>query len=158
DRRDKSRMWVASWAYGILEYKNDKLVATYTPSNSAMTEVYPNQPRCNGLSMDKDGNLWFAQSDQRGYLSVIKKDGSFQNFTFDKAAFARRTFVDHNNYVWVPHEREGGLTVYKPANFNTPTPGVNFRRLLSEPGTGNLGSNSVHSVAEDLDGRMWIGT
>jgi hypothetical protein len=159
DRNDRTLMWACSWSYGVMKYKDNKLVATYTPSNSAMSShPLTNEARCSGLSMDKDGNLWFAQSDQKGYLSVLKKTGQIQNFEFDAGHFTRKTFIDRNNYIWMLHERDEGITVFKPTNFNTPQPGVNYKSISNQVGKGNLQSTSVYAIAEDHDGKIWIGT
>lgn len=159
DRKDRTRFWACSWNYGILGYRNDSLVSTRTPSNTpGMPEKIPGEPRCSGLSMDKDGNLWFAQSDQTGYLSVIKKNGEFQNFGFGTEKITRKTFIDRNNYVWVLHDGGNGITVYKNTNFSPPQIDVNYKLLLKGIGKGNLQSNDVLSIAEDLDGKIWVGT
>lgn len=158
DRKDTSKFYASSWSSGLLEYKNNKLIAVYNASNSPMPEVYPGAPRCSGMSMDKDGNLWFATSDSKNYLNVKKKDGSFQTFYFDAGKFTRKIFVDKNNYVWALHERQGGITVFKHNNFSTPVQNVNFKLLNKDVGFGNLESNSVYSIAEDKDGKIWIGT
>ena len=159
DRIDTSRMWISSWYYGVVQYKNNKIVLpVYTPSTTSMS-TYNNEPRCSGLSMDKDGNVWFASSDQKSFLNVIKRKGGYQNFTFDVShGFARKTFVDRNNYVWILHERDGGLTVYKNDNFEQPRRGFNYKWLSNSVDSGNIQSNSVYSIAEDLDGKIWVGT
>jgi hypothetical protein len=159
DRVDKTILWACSWYFGVMKYKNNELIAVYTPSNTSMDETGPREPRCSGLSMDKNGNLWFANSDQKNFLSVVKKDGSYQNFSFEAGGgFTRKTFVDKNNYVWVLHERDGGLIVFKHGNFDAPRLNMNYKWLNNAPGTGNLESNSVYSIAEDKDGKIWIGT
>jgi ligand-binding sensor domain-containing protein len=158
DRKDKSRVYASSWSAGLLEYKDKKLVAVYNASNSPMPEVYSGAPRCSGMCMDNDGNLWFANSDSKNFLSVKKKDGSFQTFTFDAGRFTRKIFVDKNNYIWALHERQGGITVFKHNNFSAPVQNVNYRILSKDVGYGNLESNSVYSIAEDKDGKIWIGT
>ena len=158
DRKDKTRMYASSWFAGLLEYKNNNLVAVYNASNSPMPEVYPGAARCSGMAMDNSGNLWFANSDSKNFLTVKKKDGSFQNFTFDAPRFTRKIFVDKNNYVWALHERQGGITVFKHNNFSTPALNVNYKVLTKDVGNGNLESNSVYSIAEDKDGKIWIGT
>ena len=158
DRKDKSRLYAGSWSAGLLEYKNNQLVSVYNASNTPMAEVYPGAPRCIGLFMDKDGNLWFANSDCKNFLTVKKANGTFQSFMFDAGRFTRKVFVDKNNYVWCLHERQGGITVFNHNNFSAPVQNVNYRILTKDVGSGNLESNSVYSIAEDKDGKIWIGT
>jgi hypothetical protein len=158
DRIDRAVVWACSWYYGLMKYKDNKLVAVYTPSNTAMP-TYFGQVRCSGLSSDKAGNIWFANSNVSNFLSVIKKDGTYLNFQFASGTpFTRKTYVDKNNLVWILHERTGGLSVYKNTNFSTPKVDVNYKFLNNNSGSGNLESNDVYSIAEDKDGKIWIGT
>ncbi len=159
DRKDKSRFYASSWSTGLLEYKNNQLVAIYNASNSPMPELGVNTSRCSGMCMDKSGNLWFAGSDSKNFLTVKKTDGSFQNFLFDAPRFVRKVFVDKNNYIWILHERQGGITVFNHGNFSSPVQNANYKILNKDVGTGNLGgTNSVYSIAEDKDGKIWVGT
>ena len=166
DRKDKTTLWASSWRNGLLQYKNNKLVKIYNSSNSPMPQVIPNNPRCTGIANDKEGNLWFINSNVQNFLNVIKKNGDYQNFNFDAARFTRKIFIDKNNYIWALHERDGGITVYKNDNFNSPKfydenyPNnyYNSRLLINQAGKGNLQSNAVFSIAEDNDGRIWVGT
>jgi hypothetical protein len=158
DRKDPSRVYASSWSAGLLEYKNNELVAVYNPSNSVLPEVYSGSARCSGLSMDKNGNLWIASSDVKNYLTVKKTNGVFQNFNFDAPRFVRKVFIDKNNYVWVLHERQGGITVFNHSNFSSPIQNINYKILTKDVGKGNLESNSPYSIAEDKDGKIWVGT
>lgn len=159
DRLDTSVYWVGSWFYGIQKYKNNTCVNYYINANTpAMPQILPKEPRCTGLSMDGNGNLWFAHSDQKGFLSVIKRDGTFINFEFDAPRFTRKSFADKNGYVWALHERDGGLTVYNANGFQKPLKGVNYYVLTKDIGNGNLESNAVYAIAEDQNGQIWIGT
>lgn len=158
DRKDKTRLWGSAWGAGLLQYRNDTLVKIYNPTNCSMPEVLPGNPRCTGLSMDEAGNLWLANSDVKNFISVVKKDGSFQNFTFDAARFTRKILVDKNNYVWAIHERDGGITVFNHNNFSTPILNGNYKVLTKAVGNGNLGTNAIFSIAEDKEGKIWLGT
>lgn len=155
DRQDPTRMWVTSWFSGLMEYKNNKLVNIYNAANTPMIkEVNPFNPRCISPTMDSDGNLWFATSDVSSYINVRKKNGTFQSYDFGVGRFTRKLLVDKNNFVWALHEREGGITVLKHNNFGQPA----SKLLTKDVNNGNIQSNSVYSIAEDKDGKIWIGT
>ncbi len=160
DRIDTASFWVASWFYGIQKYRKHQLIKTYNNANTPqMPQILPKEPRCTGLSMDAKGNLWFAHSDQKGFLSVIKRsNGLLQNFEFDGARFTRKTMADRNGLIWILHERDGGITVYNSNDFAAPVKGINYQVLTKEVGNGNLESNAVYSIAEDLNGHIWVGT
>jgi hypothetical protein len=158
DRKDNTRMWASSWDIGLLEYKNQELVAIYGATNTPFGQFVPGSIRISGLSMDSDGNLWIASSDAAEFLSVRRKNGSFVTFNFSVQKFTRRILVDKNNYVWALHERDGGITVFKHDNFGPAVENVNYRVLSKEGGKGNLGSNAVYSIVEDKEGKIWVGT
>lgn len=159
DRKDKSRIWASSWIYGLIEYKNNNIVKIHTGDNTgAMQPVSPGWWRTSGMDMDEDGNLYFALSDVPKYLSIRKTNGTFQNFSFDGIGrFVRKVMCDKNGQIWILHERDQGLTVCKFTKGSTFSL-QSYKVLNKNAGGGNLGSNSVYSIAEDLDGKIWVGT
>lgn len=161
DKKDPSRMWVSSWVQGLIEYKNNTVIKVYNGNNTggAMEAILPNWWRTSGKDMDDAGNLWFAVSDVPKYLSVKKTNGTFQNFSFDGAArFVRKVLCDQNGQVWILHERDQGLTVAKFNKSSSNYSVQSYKVLNKNVGSGNLGSNSVYSIVEDLDGKIWVGT
>ena len=160
DRKDKTRLWASSWIYGLVEFVNNEKVKVYNGNNTgAMEAVSPNWWRTSGLDMDEDGNLFFALSDVPRYLSVRKPNGAFQNFAFDGLSrFVRRIKCDKFGQVWIAHERDQGLTVAKFGKQGSNLVLTGYKVLNKNVGSGNLGSNSVYCIAEDLDGKIWVGT
>jgi hypothetical protein len=156
DRKDKTMMWATSWTYGVLEFKNGKVVRNYTPANAGLDVSYDGvTPWQGALTQDENGNIWFANSESRKYLGVIRRsDRKYMGFMYDNQAFTRRMIIDRNGFFWLAHERDAGLTVFRHNNFTTPE----FRKLGSQPGEGNLGSAAVYCIAEDQEGRLWVGT
>ncbi len=160
DRKDPSILWACSWYYGINKYKNDQLLSTWNTTNTpAMPSILVGEPRCSGMSMDKDGNLWVANSDRINFLSVIvRKTNEFKNFRFLNQTFVRKTIIDKSGFIWILHERDGGISVYNPKDFADPVLDVNYKMLSKDIGKGNLGDNSVYAAVEDKDGKIWVGT
>lgn len=161
DRKDKTRMWASSWIYGLLEYKNNNLIKIYNGNNTggAMEAILPNWWRTSGMDMDEDGNLFFALSDVPKYLSVRKTNGTFQNFSIDGLPrFVRKVLCDKNGQIWMAHERDQGLSVCKLNKSSSNFSIQSYKVLNKNVGSGNLGSNSVYSFVEDLDGKIWVGT
>lgn len=166
DRFDTRVMWAASLTYGIIKFSDNKIVKYYNPATTPdMPVAFPSPKyatRCTGISSDKDGNIWFSHAGMKEYLSVIKRNGQYQNFSFDRArGYCRKTFVDKNNYVWMLHEDGEGITVFNHKNFSAPLregAGANYKILTNSVGEGNLQSKEVYSIAEDKDGKIWIGT
>jgi hypothetical protein len=170
DRKDKTRVWASSNDNGIFEFVNGKLTATYNAADGVPELIYYDQgvekgreTRSQGLTQDNAGNIWFANSEQKKLLSVLKVNRinnkrEYKSFEFENGPFTRKVFVDRNNLVWMLHQREGGITVFRHGNFSNPVPEFNYKKLTNEVGKGNLQSNSVYAIAEDKDGKIWIGT
>jgi hypothetical protein len=155
DRKDKKRLWATSWDDGVYEFENNKLVAVYNQTSAGVPERSDvHETRSAGLVQDKEGNVWFANSEQPQFLGVIKRNKQFQPFSFDAGRFVRKVFIDQNNTIWILHQREGGITVFKHSNFA----GSSYKVLTNEAGKGGLQSNAVYAIAEDKDGKIWVGT
>jgi len=177
DRKDPSRIWASSWVQGLCEFRNGQLQKVYNHINS----VIPFKPpfayfhRCAGLSMDEPGNLWIGGSDVQNFLSVRKADGAFQNFNFGASSpFVGRVLADKNNQIWVTFPRSTtigqlpqygnidyatscGIAIYKNSNFGSPN-SSNTKFLTLTEGQGKLPDAFVYGIAEDKDGKIWIGT
>jgi hypothetical protein len=159
DKKDPSRMWVSSWVKGLVEYKNNVVYKVYNGTNTggAMELAGDGNWRTSGKDMDEQGNLWYASSDVPKYLCVKKTNGTFQNYQFDGTPrYVRKVHCDKSGQVWILHERDQGLTVAKFNKSNYQLQG--YKILNKNADAGNLGSNSVYSIVEDLDGKIWIGT
>ncbi len=160
DRKDPSRFWTSSWIQGLCEYKNGQLVKVHNSINATIPSLpaFPYWHRVAGLSMDDDGNLWIGGSDVQNFLTVRKANGTFQNFNFSSISpYVGRVLADKNGQVWVLFPRGNGIGVYKNNNFAAPS-SSNFKFLTTQEGFGKLPDLYVFSIAEDLDGHIWIGT
>ena len=108
--------------------------------------------------MDETGNLWIGGSDVQNFLTVRKTNGTFQNFNFSSIApYVGRVLADKNNQIWVLFPRGNGIAVYKNSNFASPNPS-NHKFLSTAEGNGKLPDLYVFSIAEDLEGQIWVGT
>ncbi len=175
DRKDPARIWAGSWFEGLCEYYNGQLIKVHNSVNAAIPNLsaYAYWHRVAGLSMDETGNLWIGGSDVQNFLTVRKTNGSFQNFNFSSATpFVGRVLADKNNQIWVLFPRSAGvvgvyngvnystaagIAVYKNNNFAAPGPS-NFKFLTLSEGQGKLPDAYVFAIAEDKDGKIWIGT
>ncbi|RIV27748.1 T9SS C-terminal target domain-containing protein [Fibrisoma montanum] len=107
----------------------------------------------NSLSADVNGDLWIttsATSTLRNVLHVRRADGQFNSFNIGSQLIEQVVVAD-NGYVWMRLSSFSGILVFDPATNRT-------RFLDSGPGTGNLPSSGVRSIAKDRDGAIWVGT
>jgi len=65
--------------------------------------------------------------------------------------------VDRNGYLWFIN-KQAGLVVFNPNGTVTDESDDQFKTLTTAEGGGNLPSNTVRCITEDIDGEIWVGT
>ena len=144
----------------MLEYKNNLLVNQFTDANSPLQTIIPGKPyvRICGLAMDKSMNLWITQSEVTGSIKMLKPDGTWivNPLTID-ADDIGDIIITRNGQKWIILPRGNGLAVFDdngtPSNFNDDS----YIKMPVTDSDNNVISY-VYSLAEDLDGNIWVGT
>ncbi len=161
DPNNSNKIWANAWGTGILEIEDGKLVETWNnittgdvlkgANGSSATDI-----RTGGLTFDEKGNMWLTNSLTETPLVVRYKDGTWANFGFGSLSSGTIAFKDilinELGQIWM-QTRLTGIVVAKVQN------GISVGRgIRAGTGKGNLPEDQVLSIAEDLDGEMWIGT
>lgn len=163
DPDNKDHIYLGSLGAGLLEINNGTLVNLWNENNSSLTPVVSGNYRWLGIfgcTFDKDGNLWVSNSEVTQPLSVRKKDGSWQSFSFSPHLInptAGKILIDQANQKWVILPRNVGIMVFDE-NGTWATGDDKKKKLSSLKGSGSLPSNEVVCLAEDHDGEIWAGT
>jgi hypothetical protein len=160
DPENSNHLFISTWGMGLLEYLNNNLVKQYTESNSPLQTIIPGQPyvRICGMAMDKNKNLWMTQSEVIGNIKVLKPDGSWivNPITLDVPRIGD-IIIARNGYKWVILPSGYGLFILDDNN----TPDVfsddRYKKMPVTDTENNIVPN-VYSIAEDLDGNIWVGT
>ena len=160
DPDNNNHMFVSTWGGGLLEYENNSLLKQYTESNSPLQNIIPGQPyvRICGLALDRSKNLWLTQTGVPGSIKVLKADGTWiaNPVTIDAPTIGD-IIITKTGHKWIILPRGYGLFVLDDNN----TPDIfsddRYKKLLVQD-TGNQTISFVYSIAEDLDGNIWIGT
>ena len=160
DPDNNNHFYVSTWGSGLLEYDNYLLLHKYDNSNSPLQTIIPGNPysRICGLAMDKDRNVWITQTEVPGSIKVLKPDGTWitNPITIDAPTIGD-IIITRNGYKWIILPRGFGLFVLDdnntPDNFNDDR----FKKMLIMDSENKVISD-VHSIAEDLDGNIWVGT
>jgi hypothetical protein len=159
--------YYASWYDGIAEMKDGKLITKhgYTNTNEVLDTIsyYPtnNRIRISDLNFDNDGNLWGLSSEVNYPLFVKTKNEEWHSFSMNQnqvALFFDDLIIDQFNQKWGVIGRLGGLFVYNDNNTISDPSDDQYKTLKNTVGQGNLPSMGVYSIAEDLDGEIWVGT
>jgi len=160
DPGNSNHIFVSTWGGGLLEYENNELKNQYNASNSPLQSIIPGQPyvRVCGLAMDKNKNLWLTQTEVEGSIKVLKPDGTWivNPVTIDAPTIGD-IIIAKNGYKWVVLPRGYGLFVLDDKG--TPEIFIDdvYRKILVQDSENNV-INNVYSIAEDLDGNIWVGT
>ena len=160
DPEDNNHFFVSTWGGGLLEYKNNVLKNQYNESNSPLQTIIAGQPyvRICGLAMDKSKNLWITQTGVPGTIKVLKPDGNWivNPLTIDVPTIGD-IIVTRNGYKWIVLPRGYGLFVLDDNNTPEVFTDDRYKKMLVKDSEGRSIS-SVYSIAEDLDGNIWVGT
>ena len=160
DPDDPNHIFVSTWGGGLLEYRNNTLFKQYTESNSPLQTIIAGQPyvRVCGLAFDKYKNLWITQTEVPGSIKILKPDGSWivNPLTIDAPTIGD-IIITKTGQKWVILPRGFGLFILDDNN----TPDVfsddRYKKMLVKDSENKIIPN-IYSIAEDLDGNIWVGT
>jgi hypothetical protein len=110
------------------------------------------------MAFDKNKNLWMTQSEVIGSIKVLKPDGNWivNPITIDAPRIGD-IIITKTGHKWVILPRGYGLFILDDNN----TPDVftddKYKRMAVKDAENNI-VPLVYSIAEDLDGNIWVGT
>ncbi len=153
--RDKEGgLWIGTY-FGGLNYYNEKFsnLEYYYPSGSP-TSLFGNA--VSAFLKTGDKQLWVGTEDA-GLNLFNTQDKTFKRYPFtanqEKLSYhnIHALFEDKNKNVWIGMYT-GGLNILNPSTGK-------IRRYQSNPkNEKTLSDNSVYSIDEDRDGRIWVST
>jgi hypothetical protein len=162
DPSDYNHVFAGSYARGLIEIRNGIVTHIYNKNNSALEEP-SNYPwlGISGLVFDNDNNLWVVNAACNSLLKVLKPDGTWLSYNMSpylSQVRASRIIIDQNGQKWVRLNTAPGLLVFSDNGTLTNYADDKIKVLTTSVGNGNMPSNNVLSMAEDIDGKIWIGT
>jgi ligand-binding sensor domain-containing protein len=160
----KHKTYFGSFFAGLIEYDhNSKSVTQYDKWNSILEGAVGDTQRTkiSSLTADKDGNVWIGNAGANKQIKMIPANGSsWKAFTVPyNISLMKRIVVDANGQLWAPVRRSGeGLLVWSNNGTLDNTSDDKARLLSTGSGSGALPDAMCHSIAEDKDGNIWVGT
>ena len=174
DPEDPSHHFATAAGGGLYEFRDLKFVAHYTIDNSPLqsaVEGNKNYVRMDGLAFDADHNLWMVNNHADKPLIVKKRDGKWKSFDVPDLYLAPTLeclLIDSGGRVWVCSRRTtanpdhyAGLLCLDPNGTIDKTSDDRQRyrsHTVNEDGTAIDFTYGVYSIAEDLEGCIWVGT
>jgi hypothetical protein len=160
--QDQTYLGVFRNEVGLLELTENEITNKFTVENSELQKwEAAGTIAITGLAYDSKGSLWALCSGAERLLAEMKSDGSWASYALGSSASSvdcRDLFVDTYDQKWILFRHANSNPNYIAVfNENNP-PGSQLRLLRSSEGTGNIPGSNVFSIAQDLDGDIWIGT
>ncbi|MBN1187653.1 MAG: T9SS type A sorting domain-containing protein [Bacteroidales bacterium] len=166
---NSSKVYVATYGYGLIEYNNQELINIYNQDNSPLRNVdgySENYINLNGLAFDEEYNLWILSNIIRDPLTVLRPDGSWYTFEMKTSIFGKNQRVEDLIVT-----RDGYKCFLCTGGTGTAVTGFyvfdNNRQFTSQGNKGRFITvknqegevmDNVYSIKEDLDGNVWVGT
>nr|MBA3902041.1 hypothetical protein [Bacteroidota bacterium] len=163
--KNKEQVFASTWSKGLIEITDKSISNIYSSENSTLENLFlfPNDYKVHisGSAFDKNDNLWVTNWASYKPLSVKKKDGTWTSFGIPGKSigeFIGEVIISQSNHKWIVYPRGGGILVYDDNNTIDDPSDDRTIILTTETGKGGLPSNSINSIAIDLDGKIWVGT
>lgn len=156
----QNKVFVGSYWGGLLEFDFENY-KVYDDTNSSLQGAVGDESRerITGLAFDKDENLWVSNFLADRPLSVLKNDGTWKSFDLPCSNITNvsQIVIDHRGYKWIMlASRSAALIVYD--DNNTIDDESDDRCIQLSSSNTAIPSNSVYSLAVDLEGDIWVGT
>ncbi len=156
--RNSKQVFFGSNGYGLIEYYDNQYQETYDGSNSNLEyALAPFDVRISGLAFDDNENLWIAEMVVNNPVYVKPPGKEIEKIKFKSSIPGNKTgrlLVTSTGQKWLILNNVG-LFVFD----HQPGGGEYNEKVLRIIGSdGEMISSSPYSLAEDLDGNIWIGT
>ena len=169
--KHNNNIYFSSFYNGVAQIKDGEFFFRWNASNTNYgidtIADWANDKRLSvcGLKTDNYGNLWGLTSSVQNPLFVKTVDDEWQSFYVQQQIKYLYTdlIIDSYDQKWCVIGRDGGaneigLLVYNNNNTLEDVSDDKYKILSTSAGNGNLPSLNVISIAEDLDGEIWVGT
>ena len=160
DPDNSNHLFVSTWGGGLLEYIDNILIKHYTELNSRLENIIPGQAyvRVCGMVFDKNKYLWITQSEVTSSIKALKPDGSWiVNPAPIDAPRVGDIIITKSGYKWIILPLGYGLFILDDKNTPDNFSDDRYMKLLVRD-SENRPVSVVYSIAEDLDGNIWVGT
>lgn len=163
---NENHIFAASWAGGLYEFKDGQKVKIHNETNSAIQSIalFPWRG-IGGLAFDSKKQLWMTNSGLIGQsitnpLLTYDLNGTWHAYSLNNiltnSPLISKIIVDKRGYKWMSAYLKGIIVFDENGTLDDESDDVQV--LLSTGETsGNLPNNEIHAMAEDADGKIWIG-
>ena len=171
DPDDPTQHTLTSARVGLFHFKDGKYAGYHSLENSPLVSAAANSKnyvRTDGLQYDHEGNLWMVNNQVDSVIVIRMKDGSWRKLFYaplEQAPTLATTLFDRKGRFWICSRRtvnyhNGGLMgIDYAGTIDTQDDDYSYYRshITNQDGT-SYKFEGVQTIAEDHDGRIWVGT
>ena len=165
--------WAGSRGAGLAQVSTEDKITVYGQSNSTLLPLVGTQDYIvvGGIGGEEDGTLWVTNTNSPYPLHVRTPNGTWTRLLPPQCSGASQTsalgdiFIDSNGIKWITLLERGNLNLTRGLLIldtnDTPVDITDDRcTYYSTPGSNGSGlpGTQIHSLTEDLSGRIWVGT
>lgn len=172
DPLDPSHHFVTTFRHGIFEYRDGQLVAQHTHGNSAIVSAIsdgnPDYVRTNSAVFDAEGNLFVTNQLAETSIWCLTPQGQWLPFhhpTLEWVPEFGPSIIDRKGRLWICQCRDTGSFVggflcldHNGTLSNAADDVYTYRTSFTNQDGSLISFHSGMCIAEDLDGRLWLGT
>jgi hypothetical protein len=161
--KDENEVYLASMGRGVARFANGEFIEYYNDSNSTLLDEGSNPNwhyvKVENIEFDEDNNLWVTNINVAKNLHVKTPDEKWIGYQIDAIqntnSYCSEMVIDRNGYKWLAFP-EGGIVVF--TENGTLDDFSDDQSILLSQSSGHLNSSLVHTLTEDKDGEIWVGT
>lgn len=174
DPKDANHFYVTSYGTGLYEFRNNELVRRLTGENSNIASSntdYDHYTRLDGAIYDENNYLWFMSAGgKEANLFVMENNTTIYQLNLKDAQGYKQTIytpmeliIDsrNSNHKWIVMGRYMPCVALFDDN-GTPLTATDDKTYIRKTFQDQRGSEitplAYYSVAQDLEGSLWIGT
>jgi len=85
DPLDENHAFAGSWIDGLVEFRDDQVVAVHDENNSSLQSdaAWNGRVGIGGIAYDDDNNLWICNTSANEPISVLTSGGAWRSFGFN---------------------------------------------------------------------------
>ncbi|MDR0348251.1 MAG: hypothetical protein LBH90_02005, partial [Tannerella sp.] len=163
DPGDANHYFVSTYGEGVLEFKDNEFVQQFNHKNSSLQSAVPNSSsaanyvRVGSVAFDRAGNLWMTNCSVDNGIVMRSPDGTWKSFDYPgvrNANLVDKILITSKGHKWVNVPRlpeNAGILIFDDEG------NAYFENAFTSS-SDYIRSKVCLSMAEDLDGQIWIGT
>jgi len=160
DPSDPDHVYGGSYGFGVVEFEKGQVKDIYDEQDGVLRPVEGfghGYIRIMGMDYDENNDLWLCVDITENPVYVIRSDGEWENLEFSNDIFGidtRLTGILATSFgqVWLLVKNDGIFVFRENRN------GTLSERFFAVKNQDSELIERVFSIAEDLDGNIWVGT